>query len=1341
MCNFANRFYSYNILINQKQSIMIKKGLLTLSLAVCALGMQAQTVVFSEGFDAEQTKESSAPAWYEYINMQAGDSWSIASEGQYAGAGCLKIENTVDFPCADQSWQRAIKFRNLPLQEGKSYRLTFAFKGDNTWDNGGTATKGKMRVNLMQGGENADIAILDAKGKEFGYDISYFNPTSYEKYTKMFYFASKELQDATYNEKQAGKENFAPDSYFATFNVYNPGTYYLDEITLDESYLAGIAFGGDVIRVDFGYPTNIAALAAAGTEVSGRAFLPNDCATVLVNGENAAVELVELHTDGYLYIFLAEAYTEGGETLTVSFTNPENQIQYTGDLSPEGAVPGFTSEVTTEYIESLAEVTSFNYSEAEYVTSVPLDGSFALDENITEISVTFDKAVYTCENDINYGPKAVLKGGASDEVLTVKPGQDETTKTIVFVRPSTEPLTKGSYSVTVSDIVTFKGVETYKTFDIAFETGKPVLSKTTYTAIEGVNGTFGPTEGNYPEGWIFRSYVSGSTELKETREHTEGGGFGGSRGFSFTNSTVEGGIYMRNLGWAVEGEGEPTITYGEKEGYEINLPAGDVEIRTITTGWENGNGIFRVTLYEGALDGPVAVTQDISVNGGNNQKANREFQKDAIRFNAKGGKYVMKVELGQANTALIFGGFEAYTYVETAGDKSTAEVVVDGTFKSCGGNTIPAGGSGWRIHRNGKIRVPGALVSWGGDCTETETGGGGPRVFDLSYKGIGGKGIYLDSDAHYLTYGEFLTYTDAEGAEQPEKVCALEARKYQITYYSALWKAEGIKLTLDILKQEDGVDGTPIFTRVDVIDTKSPGGNAGDASVEAMKTDFYWTCPEAGNYILRFHANGEAFVGNMTLSTCASMAIQYMTKLNEALEPAKEELEVANSSEDYRGATRDALAKAIDDYTDPDFHTDAEYNAAIANLNALVKAMSTRRANIAKFPECIASIQEGLEAAKGSKFEGLEQFPIVEQSYNDYNGVDPVTLSDEELAKAVATMGDMGTLLTNMVNDCVGFLTQQIVDLATNIVALDNEAEGDNYVLAATQAISDDQELVVNLKKLYASKLYAVLATDNPFSIFDEEYQTYDVDSIAMPFMIQNRGFYTTAQKQSSGAIADVNSFPGWNITITQNSILADWGWGGPYNCTPVRPISDAAVCTAWGTSEIDVNQNVTYMPVGIYTASIKVGDGTPTDQENLSYAYCWNNADGSEVVKTIIANDGGARNAQPVYFLNVEPQVDGNFASLTIGAGLMSRSDFSKCDDADLYMTGKLPGFDYAKAAEELGAEVATAINNVAVPAGEPVNVKFFGLDGKQVANPNGVAIKVATYKNGAVVVSKFRK
>ena len=152
------------------------KNLLSLSVMLsCGLVSQAQQV-FQEPFDAEQTKGASDVAFYEFINQEEGDDWKI-SDG-----------------------------------------LTYYLKG--------SVSSAKARISLMQGVENADIPV----GSQA--DITNLS-SEYTKYSHVYYFKNKAEQDAKYDEQCASKAEYNAankDKYFASFNIYNPGEFFLDEV-------------------------------------------------------------------------------------------------------------------------------------------------------------------------------------------------------------------------------------------------------------------------------------------------------------------------------------------------------------------------------------------------------------------------------------------------------------------------------------------------------------------------------------------------------------------------------------------------------------------------------------------------------------------------------------------------------------------------------------------------------------------------------------------------------------------------------------------------------------------------------------------------------------------------------------------------------------------------------------------------------------------------------------------------------------------------------------------------------------------------------------------------------
>lgn len=1294
------------------------KNLLSLgAMLSCGLVAQAQVPVFHESFEAAQTKQPTDVGYYEEINKEEGDEWTIVEGG--AEGKCLNFFNSSETPNTNNFWRRAVKFRNLPLEAGKSYRLSFRFKGSNTFTDGETETKSKMRVGLMQGVENADISILGAGDKDQYREVSYFNPDEYETYNLMYYFADKANQDAKYDEQCADKETYAEENkgkYFATFNVFNSGEYYLDEVDLVEANVAGIIYSGNTIRVDLGYSTNAKTLAAS----KGYYVLPNDCVTVKVGGAEAEIESVEARTDGYLYIFLVNDVEEG--QVEVEYNNPaEGGLQYAEGEAIQGGVLSFKDKA--EYKEDFNEdgsITSWIYGEAQCVATSPLDGSFGL-EGVSEVTFTFDKDVFSGKNPSNDGPVAKLSDGT---VLKLKEGTPELTKTLTFVNES-GAFAKGSYSVTLENVVTSMGTDSPNAM-LTFEVGKVKVSETIYTPAGSC--TFSDAaDGTVPEGW---------TVYSDGEERTSGSSYGSGGRVLSTKAPQGRGIYTRANGSNLE-EGAMN---GAVITPAMEIPAGDIELRSLLAYWSNPSTV-QVDILNSS-DEVVATSQFTPSVAGEANRNNDgfRFENCAIRFNSPGGQYHVKYTLLTTGfNGMYVGGYELYNVKETEGDKDQSEVIAKGDFTSAGNDKAPAHGTGWKIYReDGRMRDPGANCNWGGDDW---TGGGGPRVKTMGNKNMNGAAIYLAHNT-YATYGEYLLQTDHNGTvdgDLPEQTLELKNAKYQLTYNIIAWKAAGSpsSIQLDIYNQEDGITGTPVYTRKDEVSEHC--NSATDASVDAKKIQILWNAPKAGKYILKFTAGGECCVGNVTVESTSSLAITYASLMNKNLAPAKEELETAKSSDKYAGTTRDALESMIAEYTNPDFHTVAEYTDAFDKLAAMVSKSAKRRGNIDKFPTCLESIVKGVDDAKGTKFEGLEQYPIVEKTYNDYKDVDYVALDDDALQAAVDVMGNKGTLISNMVKNCVPLITKQITDLAAAVVALDPEMNEHPAVLASGNAISDDQVLVKQLKTIYAAKLYKKIADGYDFKVFDENTNEDVEETIDASFLIQNPNFYNTTviPADKENAQAETTDFPGWNIAVESGNIQSLWSknWGQK-GASETEPYYDCAVCSPWGTHNYTVEQLVNNLPVANYTASIIVASDK-ADDNNVPECYA---VVGGEQ-KIFAPNEQGnyVRDTNtPIEFENVVPVIDGNYGTISIGAK-MAKACFGKVDNATLKIVGKASGFDYAAAAKALNEEVAAGIKNAEVaPEGNPVSEVYYDLNGRQTTSPKGVAIMVQKWANGYTRISK---
>ena len=1268
------------------------KNLLSLSVMLsCGLVTQAQQV-FQEPFDAEQTKAASDVAFYEFINQEEGDDWKI-SDGGFKGKA-LFLNNDAGTPNDNATWRRAVKFRNLPLQEGKSYRLTYYLKG--------SVSSAKARVSLMQGVENADIPV----GSQA--DITNIG-SEFTKYSHVYYFKSKAEQDAEYDKQCASKEAYNAankDKYFASFNIYNPGEFFLDEVTLEEAAIAGASYNDDVICVDLGHPTNAASLASQ--KASGNYLLDNSTATVTVNGKAVDILTVELRKDGKLYIFLVDPVKNG--EVKVTFKNPDGLIKCNDGFE----LTEFTE--TADINSNLTEIYSDIYTEPALESVTPLDGSFALEsKDLKTITLTFDKKVFAKGE---YVPKATLSTGAE---LTLKT-TEETSNTLTFEYNGPE-LAKGTYSIKVENIVSDQSTPA-NDIVLTYEIGKINLAKTEYTEI--VDKTVADCENVVPLGW---KLYNGAEDIRENGTEYSSG----PRGFNFTGSTVPAAMYFRSgLGNSEIGSAEITEP--------VTIPAGEVEFRAYYAAWKNPGFKLKITLTDEA--GNEVIAKEVEALANANGTRTLKFDEYIYRFKSNGGKYNYKIETVDAGVdhEALCGGFKVFTYKESAGDKVESEVVLTETFASCGGN-MPAEGSGWIVYENNNPLAAGSGRSGTSGILNLGTGGMAAAFFAREC------GANENGNMR-ITYGE------QEGGPKLE----LKAGTYEISYKTATWNDEGgnangtSKVFLQII---DAATGEPVLTKEHVNSTAANYKNGANANpnVEADKVSFSFTT-DGGTYILKAWGTQNTVWGDVKIEKPGSKAAKYYQNLAEAVELAKQEAALA-VDEKYNGKTKDALNGAIAKYdvADPKMHTDKEFDAAVKELEALVKQSKGRRANIDKYPTSLESLQKAIDEAKETKYANIPEVADAEKYYNENKDVDYVKLDDAALAKAVEVLDNKANLTSNMVKTCLPLVTKQITDLAAAIVALDEASANDETVLAAGNVTTDDQKLVAKLKYIYTSKLYKKIATENPFKTKDAD--TGDEVDVTIPasFLIQNANFYSTGTVNNGDVAAKETDFPGWTIEKTTGNISAVWGtaqWcGEPASAT--KPVVDAAVKSPWGTSEYDAKQLIEDIPVAKYNVSIIVGEDGGGDPRKESYAYI---GEGEAQIKNVYEGEEPDAEGKVSYsrdtqrtreFNDIVTKADGNggnFGSILLGAHVSVNGGFGRIDNATLTITGKADNFDYAKAAAAIDQLLATSIESVeAAPAGEPTSVKYYTVDGKQTLNPQGITIKVESWANGYMKVSKVVK
>ena len=456
---------------------------------MCTASMQAQTVVaelgFEDGTEAGKYKTEYAltpelGTYGDWVNYKETDEWSEkCKEDAHSGEYCFMAQNTGSMGF---SWDRGFKM-SFPMKTETPYRVSFWAKIDPqvTYvnDSGEEVTEDtKLTSWLSKGMENYDKSILS-----YGLNQVTGFTGDWQHMSFVVYNPTAEAMDATIPSWQGGgvyPERFGgdgqttyrefynaklPEVYFFIANMFCPGTYYLDDIVIEEGVtVKEVTHSDEIIKIDFGYATNIASLAKAN---KGTVVIDKSLVKVTLDGEEADVVYVEGKEDGFLYV-LVDAQMYDDTEVAVSFEGAEDLLYSSSDRPSSDTtgsvqVLGFKNEKA--YWDETVETEFLAWGQPTVKTSVPVNKSFNLKpEDVTEVSMTFTSAVNM------KSAKARLIKGSKKTDLTADMKLSEDGKTITM---PVSGLTDGEYEVVIEGLKNADGTVTAEDAVITFEIGEP----------------------------------------------------------------------------------------------------------------------------------------------------------------------------------------------------------------------------------------------------------------------------------------------------------------------------------------------------------------------------------------------------------------------------------------------------------------------------------------------------------------------------------------------------------------------------------------------------------------------------------------------------------------------------------------------------------------------------------------------------------------------------------------------------------------------------------------------------------------------------------------------------
>lgn len=573
-----------------------KNFLMLLGLAGLGLTAQAQVIAtlgFEDGDQFYHHKDSAqfADFYGDHINLQPGDVWNEKCEEAYSGTYALEANNSNTVQ--GSQWFRGLKLRYLPIEEGKSYRVSFWVKANKTFTmaDGGDPINTAIKSSLSIGRENLEAPLMSQSGTQYYYDWKDGIMTGdWRRLSFVAYNSGKAVQDKFFDQFDdnikdiivndpndpskndtiwwKGDDTSFPNTYFLTINMYNPGRYLLDDIKIEEATMAGCTYNYDAIRVDFGYPTNAAQLASASTDPIGVHLLPNSYVKVMNGDQEMEVASVELKQDGYMYIFMANEIDEDESAdMKVSFTpDAECPLIYTTDQRPsmdvesEMKVLPFTSEAI--YYDETIEEMSYLMDGPVYLSSVPENHSFELDPaSFNEVRVTYDRAVST-----DYASILLMQNGTQVADLYGSTVVSETDPNTLVVSVGT--LADGEYQLVLTDVTNAMSLlSTLEPQTINFSVGPDTSTGETELIYSSTKDFATYANGTFPKGWLSNDngtiHQYGLTETGEIWNYNWGGNIGGG-GCRLQGPYTGDFNGSMALYWRATGGTVGTCTYGEQ---------------------------------------------------------------------------------------------------------------------------------------------------------------------------------------------------------------------------------------------------------------------------------------------------------------------------------------------------------------------------------------------------------------------------------------------------------------------------------------------------------------------------------------------------------------------------------------------------------------------------------------------------------------------------------------------------------------------------------------------------------------------------------------------------------
>ncbi|WP_288281027.1 hypothetical protein [uncultured Prevotella sp.] len=490
-------------------------------------------------------------------------------------------------------------------------------------------------------------------------------------------------------------------------------------------------------------------------------------------------------------------------------------------------------------------------------------------------------------------------------------------------------------------------------------------------------------------------------------------------------------------------------------------------------------------------------------------------------------------------------------------------------------------------------------------------------------------------------------------------------------------------------------------------------------------------------------------------------------ELLDAIALAKTTLE-ENSDERYAGTAYTALQEGINKYEAEaaTYTAPSVIDAALIDLANLQKAVKAHKTLVDDYDAANQKIQDLAAELAESKFNTTELYLQLKALAEKYAG--KLLTIDEELNAANDELKPMADICANMFTEGVskngdaGFkvLTDRIRRGVEALQAFNYTAD-DPLIVAANNAISDDENIVDQIKSALKLKVYEGMK--DPEAFFPEldpieDPETGDLilqkQSYDMSVFIKNPNMY--AMLPSKGFSEE--NMPGWSVVKGNPGF---WGTGGASWGTPrnIEGLPEDIAVTVYH-SEAQVEQTITDLPVGIYNVTLygtdwgnqkgdyddETGEWSGKDALGFVYAKTSETLEPAEgetadrelnfaATATIEAAKHHGLSEYSMDLAHTLEEITVTDGKLTLGFYYGNDSQYF-FGDVKLDLVGAVSGFDYRRA-------VDTIETNINEPATAKVRaLQLYDLNGRRIVTAQkGIQIVKKMMSDGTVKTQKVIK